>query len=179
MVDMILKLSGKEPKIHKTAWVAPNATIIGNVEIGEKTGIWFNVVIRADNGKIKIGRECTIEDNCIFHSKKGISIGNNVIINHNCVIHGAILKDNVLIGTNSYIFDDVEIGEGSMIENNSLILSNQKIPPRVYAKGDPYKKSEPKIKIIRKIDEDTRQRNLRFSINYTKMAMKFKNEIEY
>ncbi|MHA1378453.1 MAG: gamma carbonic anhydrase family protein [Candidatus Helarchaeota archaeon] len=174
---MILEFSGHKPKIHETAWIAPTAIIIGNVVIGERTGVWFNVVIRADNGKIEIGKECIIEDNCVLHSNKGILIGNNVIINHNCIIHGAKIQKNVLLGSNVCIYDNVEIGEGAMVENNSILLSNQKIPSRVFIKGDPYKKHNPKIKIIRKIKEDTHKRNIIFSKNYVNLAMKYKSEL--
>lgn len=127
------------PQINSKAWLAPNATVIGDVEIGEKTSIWFGAIIRGDVFKIKIGKESNIQDGCVVHctyKKAGVVIGNRVSIGHGALIHGCEIQDGCLIGMGAIIMDKAVIPknclvaagslvtEGSTFEEGSLILGN-------------------------------------------------------
>src|SRR5947209_5572646 len=98
---MIIPINGIYPKIHTLAWIAPTATIIGDVDIGEKSSIWFGTVVRGDVFAIKIGRETNVQDGCVMHStykKVGAVLGNRVSVGHRVILHGCHVEDGCLIG---------------------------------------------------------------------------------
>ncbi|SEF87525.1 Carbonic anhydrase or acetyltransferase, isoleucine patch superfamily [Caloramator fervidus] len=138
------------PKIHETVFIAEGAHIIGDVEIGEESNVWFNAVIRGDVNSIKIGKGTNIQDNTTIHASTGQSptiIGDYVTIGHNCIIHGCKIGDYSLIGMGSIILDNAEIGEYTIIGAGSLVTQNKKIPPRVLCMGSP-------AKIIRELTDE-------------------------
>ena len=134
---MIEPFKGKTPQIHPTAFVSKYACIIGDVEIGEGAGIWPGTVIRGDSGKIAIGKNTQIEDNCTVHSGAGMIIGQNVLIGHNVVVHCARIGDNALIGNNATLLDSAEIGEHCVIGANALVNMGMSVPARTFAFGVP------------------------------------------
>ncbi|MQY55232.1 MAG: gamma carbonic anhydrase family protein, partial [Dehalococcoidia bacterium] len=134
---MIKSFRGKTPRIHKTAFISEEAYIVGDVEIGEGSGIWPGTVIRGDSAKIVIGRNTQIEDNCTVHSGVPMTIGENVLIGHNVVVHCARIGDNVLIGNNATLLDYAEIGEYSVVGANALVNMGMKVPERTLAFGVP------------------------------------------
>lgn len=136
---MITSFRGITPKIHPTAYIAKTAEIIGNVEIGEGAGIWPGTVIRGDLGKVTIGRNTQIEDNCTVHADVPMTIGDDVLIGHNVVVHCARIGDDVLVGNHATLLDYAEIGEGSVIGANALINMSMKVPERSFAYGVPAK----------------------------------------
>ncbi|WLR43077.1 gamma carbonic anhydrase family protein [Bacillus carboniphilus] len=140
--------NGIEPSIHETVFVAPGAHIIGNVSIERYSTIWFNSVLRGDEGPIKIGAKTSIQDNVTCHLYEGspLSIGNEVTVGHNAVLHGCTIHNRCIIGMGSTILDGVEIGEESIIGANTLIPSNKTIPPRSLVVGSPGR-------IVRQITE--------------------------
>ena len=138
---MIESFRGKTPKIHKTAFISKQAYIVGDVEIGENVGIWPGVIVRGDSGRITIGKNTQIEDNCTVHSGVPMIIGENVLIGHNVVVHCARIGDSVLVGNNATLLDSAEIGEGCVIGANALVNMGMKIPDRTYAYGVPAKLS--------------------------------------
>ena len=134
---MIKSFENKEPKIHKTAYVSQTATIIGNVEIGEESGVWPGTVIRGDFARIKIGKQSIIEDNCVVHCGTPMVIGDNVIVGHSVVVHGKKIGNNCLIGSNSTILDNSEIGDYCVIGAGCVVSPGMKIPDRSYVLGVP------------------------------------------
>ena len=134
---MIREFNGKKPKIADSAFVSEWAYVVGDVEIGEGTGVWPGAVIRGDFGQIKIGENCQVEDNCVLHAGTNMIIGNNVIVGHNAVVHCLKIGDNVLIGNNATILDYSEIGEDSVIGANSMVPTGKKIPGNSLAVGIP------------------------------------------
>lgn len=134
---MIRTFNGKTPKIADSAFISEWAYIVGDVEIGENTGVWPGAVIRGDFGSIRIGKNCQIEDNSVIHSGANLEIGDNVIIGHSAVIHGLRIGNNVLIGNNATILDDAEIGGHCIIGSNSMVATGQKIPSDSVAVGVP------------------------------------------
>lgn len=139
---MILAYKGQWPKIHETAFVAPSADIIGDVEIGGHSTIWFQVVIRGDVNLIRIGNRTNVQDHSLLHvtrKKSPLHIGNEVTIGHRATLHGCTVGDRVLIGMGAIILDDAQIGEESMIGAGTLVTKKMVVPPRSLVLGSPGK----------------------------------------
>ena len=142
---MIKSFNGKTPRIARSAFVSETAYVIGDVEIGENSGVWPGAVVRGDLGIIKIGNGTFIEDNCVLHSGSPISDANDLIIGDSVVIgHGAIINccrigNNILIGTNSVILHDAEISDFCIIGAGCLIVQGMKIPDNSLVTGVPGK----------------------------------------
>jgi len=134
---MIRSVNGKTPKIAESAFVSEWAYVVGDVEVGENSGVWPGAVIRADFGSIRIGKNCQIEDNSVVHSGTPVEIGDNVIIGHSAVVHGLRIGDHVLIGNNATVLDYAEIGDYCVIGANSMVATGQKIPSNSLAIGVP------------------------------------------
>jgi len=140
---LIKTVRGYTPEIGDNCYLSENATIIGDVIIGDDCSIWFNTVLRGDVNSIRIGNKVNIQDGAVLHTlyqKSVIEIGDNVTIAHNAVIHGAKIASNVLIGIGAIILDHTEIGENSIIAAGSVVLSNSKIEPGSVWGGNPAKK---------------------------------------
>ncbi|MHA1793353.1 MAG: gamma carbonic anhydrase family protein [Promethearchaeota archaeon] len=119
--------NGKEPQIHDDAFIAPNAVIIGDVEIGAGTNVWFGVVIRAAACTIKIGKKCSIQENVVIHSEPQttLNIGNNVLIGHSAMVHGpGDIGDKSLIGIGAIKLQGKEVGKGCLVGAGSLVTKN-------------------------------------------------------
>lgn len=144
---LVRKVRGHEPEIGENTFLAENATIIGDVKIGENCSIWYNAVLRGDVNSIRIGNNTNIQDGAVIHTlydgSKNPSqthIGNYVSVGHNAIIHGAIIEDDCLIGMGATILDNAVVGTGCIVAANALVLSRQKLEPfSVYA-GVPAKK---------------------------------------
>jgi carbonic anhydrase/acetyltransferase-like protein (isoleucine patch superfamily) len=131
-----------KPKIHKSVFVAEGARIYGDVEIGEGSSVWFNAVIRGDEGKITIGKNSNIQDNAVVHSDMtvGTEIGDNVTVGHGAIIRGCKLRNNVVVGMNSTVMTNSEIGENSIVGANTFVPYDQKFPPLSLILGVPAKR---------------------------------------
>ena len=139
---IIRELRGFTPKIGKNCFIAENASIIGDVTMGDDCSIWYSVVLRGDVNTIKIGDRVNIQDGAVLHTlynRSVVEIGNDVSVGHNAVIHGAKVGNNVLVGMGAILMDNAEIAEGSIIAAGAVVLSNEKLEPGVYA-GVPAKK---------------------------------------
>ncbi|MFC2058719.1 gamma carbonic anhydrase family protein [Chloroflexota bacterium] len=140
---MIKSFDGKTPKIAESAFVSESAYVVGDVEIGENSSVWPGAVIRGDIGKIRIGSNTTVEDNCVIHSGSPASQDGDVTIEDNVHIgHGAILNchrigKSVLIGMNSTLLHDAEIGDYCIIGACCLISQGMKVPDRSFVTGIP------------------------------------------
>jgi carbonic anhydrase/acetyltransferase-like protein (isoleucine patch superfamily) len=136
---MIMNFKGKRPKISETAFIADSASVIGNVEIGDFSSVWFSAVIRGDRNKIKIGNRTNIQDNVVIHADpgNGVEIGDGVSVGHGAVLHGCKIESNVLIGMNSTILNGVEIGKNSIVGANALISAGKKFPENSLIIGVP------------------------------------------
>lgn len=136
---MIITYKGNKPEIDSTVFIAPGSQIIGDVNIGAESTIWFNAVLRGDEGPITIGRRCSIQDNTTIHlnADSPVVIEDEVTVGHNAVLHGCKVGKRSIIGMGSTILDHVEIGEECIIGANTLITSGKKIPPRSLVVGSP------------------------------------------
>ena len=134
---MIRSFNGKTPKIAGSAFVSEAAYVIGDVEIGENSGVWPGAVIRADFASIRIGSNTHIEDNAILHTGIPLEIGDNVIIGHSAVVHCRKIGNGVLVGNNATILDFAEIGDSCIIGANSMVAMGRKIPGNSLVVGVP------------------------------------------
>jgi len=137
---MIRTYKGIKPKIAATAFIEASAQVIGDVEIGEQSSVWFNCVIRGDVYHVRIGHSTNIQDGSIIHVTNGrfpTIIGNYVTVGHGVMLHGCTIKDRSLVGIGSIILDDVEVGEESFIAAGSLVTPGTVIPPRSMVMGSP------------------------------------------
>lgn len=130
-----------KPCIDASVFIAPNAQIIGNVQMDENTSAWFGAVIRGDADAIKIGKNTNIQDLSVCHVDKDVplTIGQNVTVGHRCIVHGCTIEDDCLIGMGAVVLNHAHIGKGSIIAAGTVILENTIIPPYSLVAGTPGK----------------------------------------
>ena len=159
------------PRIADSVIMMENATVVGDVSIGEGTTLWFNAVLRGDVNTITIGNHCNIQDGSVLHTlyqKSTIEIGDYVSVGHNVTIHGAHICDYALIGMGSTLLDDVEVGEGAIVAAGALVLKGTKIGTYEVWGGVP-------AKFIKKADpEQTNEINRKIAHNYAMYASWYK-----
>lgn len=136
---MIIEYMGKAPRIAEDVFIAPNAVLIGDVEIGAGSSVWYGAVIRADNNRIVIGRNSNVQDNCTLHcdEEAPIIIGDNVTVGHNAVVHGCTLDSSVLVGMNSTILNGAHIRSRSIIGAGAMVKGNSDFPEGSMIVGAP------------------------------------------
>jgi carbonic anhydrase/acetyltransferase-like protein (isoleucine patch superfamily) len=139
-MKVIRSARGVEPQIAKDVLVAENAAIIGDVQIKEKSSIWYNVTLRGDVMPIRIGKETNIQDNSVVHGtyqQYACEIGDRVTVGHGVILHGCTVEENCLIGMGSILMDGVVIGDHSIVGAGSLVTEGKKFPPRSLILGRP------------------------------------------
>jgi carbonic anhydrase/acetyltransferase-like protein (isoleucine patch superfamily) len=142
-MPVILPVRGISPVIPEDVFIAPNATVVGDVVMGESCSIWFNAVVRGDVNAIRMGNKVNVQDNAVIHctyEKHATTIGNNVSIGHSAIVHGCKVNDNVLIGMGAIVMDRVEVGSNSIVAAGAVVLEGTIIPPGSIFAGVPAKK---------------------------------------
>jgi carbonic anhydrase/acetyltransferase-like protein (isoleucine patch superfamily) len=139
--------------IDPTAYIAPGAVVLGDVQIGRDSSVWYNSVLRGDTDRITIGDATNIQDLSMIHADPGIpcSVGNRVTIGHRVILHGCTVEDDCLIGMGAVVLNGAKIGHGSVIGASALILEGTIVPPDSLVLGIP-------AKVVRQVDEATRAR---------------------
>lgn len=160
---LVKTLRGITPQIGRDCFLADNATVIGDVVMGDECSVWFNTVLRGDVNSIRIGNRVNIQDGSVLHTlyqKSTIEIGDDVSIGHNVTIHGAKIHNLALIGMGAVVMDDAEVGEGALVAAGSVVLSRTKIGPNELWGGAP-------AKFIKMVDpEQSREINQKIARNY-------------
>jgi len=136
----ILPFGDQNPKIDPKAYISPQATIVGNVEIGSKVSVWPGAVIRGDLASVRIGEGTCVQDSVVIHAHhedSPVIIGNNVIVGTSAVLHGVYIGDTVNIGEGCVVFDGATLGEGVVLAPGSIVPANVVIPPRSMNSGVP------------------------------------------
>jgi len=171
---MIISYKGKTPKIAPSAFVAENAVIIGDVEIGENSSVWFGCVIRCEENKIVIGKNTNIQDLTTIHTDHccSVIIGDNVTVGHNVVLHGCEIGNNVLIGMGTIIMNGSKIGDNSLIGAGSLITQNMVIPPNTLVFGRP-------AKVIRELTSEEIEKIAISAKEYIELSNEYKKIEDY
>lgn len=142
-MPIIKEVNGKFPSIPATCFIADNATIVGDVKMGDDCSIWFNAVVRGDVHFIKMGNKVNVQDGAIIHctyQKSPTTIGDNVSIGHNAIVHGCTIHDNVLIGMGSIVMDDCIIESNSIIAAGAVVVQNTHVESGCIYAGIPAKK---------------------------------------
>lgn len=156
-----------EPKIDETAFVAENAVIIGNVEIGAESSIWYNCVLRGDINSIRIGARTNIQDGTVIHVSRGenfaVVIEDEVTVGHSATIHGCYIEKGSLIGIGAIVLDGARIGANSLIAAGSLVTPNTIIPPKSFVLGSP-------ARVKRKLTEEEIKDLQRFWQGYVELS---------
>ena len=171
---MIIKaVNGKSPTIPEDCYVAENATIVGDVTLGDSCSIWFNAVVRGDVNTITIGNKVNIQDGAIIHctyQKHTTTIGNNVSIGHNAIVHGCVIHDNVLIGMGAIVMDNCVVESNSIIAAGAVVTQNTVVPSGTIYAGVP-------AKWVKNIDASNFAGEIeRISNNYVMYSSWFKEE---
>lgn len=139
----IFKLDGRGPvfPVSGDAWVAPNATLIGDVRLDEEASVWFGAILRGDNEPLTVGARSNVQDGCVFHTDMGfpLSIGADCTIGHNAILHGCTIKDNSLVGMGATVLNGAVIGSNCIIGANALIGEGKEIPDNSLVVGVPGK----------------------------------------
>ncbi|MDF2449812.1 MAG: gamma carbonic anhydrase family protein [Bacteroidota bacterium] len=139
----ILPVNGIEPSLGNNSFIAPNATIVGDVICGDDCSFWFNAVVRGDVNSIRIGNKVNIQDGAVIHctyQKTKTVLGNNVSVGHNAIVHGSTIHDNVLIGMGAIVMDNCEIGSNSIIAAGAVLTEGTVVPSGCIFAGVPARK---------------------------------------
>ena len=142
-MPFLFEIQGINPSWGNNCFIAPNATLCGDVIMGDDCSIWFNAVIRGDVNSIRMGNKVNVQDGAIIHCtylRSKTIIGNNVSIGHNAIVHGCVIEDNVLVGMGAIIMDHAKIGTNSIIAAGAVVLEDTRVEPGSIYAGVPAKK---------------------------------------
>jgi len=170
-MPLIKAIKGTSPKISKNTWLAENATVIGNVTIGENCSVWFNAVIRGDVNSITIGDNTNIQDGAVIHCtylKASTTIGNNVSIGHNAIVHGCTLENDSMVGMGAIVMDKCVVESGAIVAAGSVVTENTTVKSGWIYAGIPAKP-------IKEISAETKEALL---VNTPKNYMLYKSWME-
>ncbi|MEO6288774.1 MAG: gamma carbonic anhydrase family protein [Ginsengibacter sp.] len=174
-MSLILEVKGIKPAWGNNCYIAPNATLAGDIIMGDDCSVWFNAVIRGDVNSIRMGNKVNVQDGAVIHctyQKTSTIIGNNVSIGHNAIVHGCVIDDNVLIGMGAIVMDNTKIGCNCIIAAGAVVLENSVIEPGSIYAGVPAKK-------VKTIPQELIDGEIsRIANNYLMYAGWFKDEIE-
>jgi carbonic anhydrase/acetyltransferase-like protein (isoleucine patch superfamily) len=136
---MFIEFNGKRPKVAASAFVAPTAVLIGDVEVGEQSSIWFGVVIRGDNGPIRIGARTSVQDNSVVHVSRGsrTTIGDDCTVGHSVTMEDCAIENGALIGSNAVILNGATVGSRALIAAASVVAAKANVPPETLNAGAP------------------------------------------
>ncbi|MFV0345780.1 MAG: gamma carbonic anhydrase family protein [Bacteroidales bacterium] len=140
---LIRKINDKEPMFGDDCFLAENATIVGDVVMGDRCSIWYGAVIRGDVHYIKMGNQVNVQDNAVIHAtykKSPTNIGNNVSIAHGAIVHGCTIKDNVLVGMNAVVLDDAVVESNSIIAAGAIVTKGTVVESGSVYAGSPARK---------------------------------------
>lgn len=166
---MIYALDGVTPDIAPDAWVAPDANVIGDVELGARASVWFGATLRGDNEPIRVGAGSNVQENCVFHTDMGfpLTVGVGCTIGHKVMLHGCTIGDGALIGMGATVLNGARIGENCLIGAGALITENKEIPPGSLVMGAPGR-------VVRELDEAAIDALRASAVHYAEKAALFR-----
>lgn len=168
---LLIPFEGKTPQVDPTAWLAPNATLIGDVWVGPGASIWFGAVLRGDMDRIELGAGSNLQDNVVVHTDTGIPtvIGKNVGVGHLALVHGATVEDGCLIGMGARLLNGSHIGTGAMVAAGALVLEGRSVEPGHIVAGVPAKdRGELTPEVAQRVHEN--------AFRYQELAARYRNQ---
>ncbi|HEY9766343.1 MAG TPA: gamma carbonic anhydrase family protein [Chroococcales cyanobacterium] len=155
-----------EVVIHSSVFVAPTATVVGEVKVGEGASIWYGAVVRGDMAPVTIGENTNIQDGALLHTNFGypLILGKNITVGHGAILHGAKIGDNALIGMGAIVLDGAFVGEGAVIGAGAVVGEGRVIPPGTLFLGVPAKP-------VREVSPEEKERILRNAEHYREYAL--------
>lgn len=165
---MIYALDDRRPQIDPSAWVAPDANVIGAVSLAAGASVWFGSTLRGDNEMIEIGAGSNVQENCVFHTDMGfpLKVGENCTIGHKAMLHGCVIGDGSLVGMGATILNGARIGAGCLIGAGALITEGKEIPDGAMVLGAPGK-------VVRTLNDAARDAILVSAAHYRANAQRF------
>ncbi len=164
--NLIIPLNGHTPRVDRSAYIAPNACLIGQVEIGPEASIWFGCVLRGDINYIRVGAQTNLQDLCVVHvghKDQGTEIGERVSVGHRVVLHSCTIEDEALVGMGAVVLDRARVGQGAMVGAGAVVPPGMVIPPRHLALGTP-------AKVVRELTPEDLERNRGVLRRYLKVV---------
>jgi carbonic anhydrase/acetyltransferase-like protein (isoleucine patch superfamily) len=164
---LILSYDGLTPQIDPTAWLAPNATVVGDARIDESACVFYGAVVRADMAASRLGAGSNLQDNVVVHTDYGFSavIGAGVSVGHAAVVHGCTIEDHCLIGMHATVLNGAVVGTGSLVAAGTVILEGTRIPPRSLVAGVPGK-------VRRSLTDEEYERVIQNALTYLELSAK-------
>ena len=168
----LYRLGDKQPQLGPNAWIAPNASVIGDIHLGAAASIWWNATLRGDNDPIHIGERTNIQDGSVLHTDEGVPmhIGDDVTVGHLVMMHGCTVGDCSLIGIGSVILNRAVIGKGCIVGANTLIPEGKVFPDRVLIVGSPGK-------VVRDLSDDDVARLKASADHYVANALRYRTTL--
>jgi carbonic anhydrase/acetyltransferase-like protein (isoleucine patch superfamily) len=165
---MGIAFDGHQPTIAADAWVAPTATLVGQVRIGDRASIWYGAVLRGDRAGITVGEGSNVQDGCVLHADPGFpcTLGNRVTVGHRAVVHGCTIDDDVLVGMGAVVLNGARVGSGSLLAAGTIVLEGAEIPPGSLVAGVPGK-------VRRELTDDERERIGQNAANYLDLSRRY------
>lgn len=168
----LFKLGDKAPQLGAHVWVAPNATVIGDIRLGDNVSVWWNAILRGDNDPIHIGDNSNIQDGSMLHTDEGVPmhIGANVTVGHLVTLHGCTVGDGSLIGIGSVVLNRAVIGKESLVGANTLIPEGKVFPERSLIVGSPGK-------VVRQLTDEEVARLRTSAAHYVANAARYRDTL--
>jgi len=169
----VYSLGDAQPTIDESAWIAPDANVIGNIVLEAKSSVWFGSTLRGDNEVIHVREGSNVQENCVFHTDQGypLTIGKNCTIGHKVMLHGCTIGDNSLIGMGATVLNGAKIGNNCLIGAGALITENKVIPDGSLVMGSPGK-------VVRQLDEKAIQMLTGSALHYSENAARFRRDMK-
>ncbi|GAB6990286.1 gamma carbonic anhydrase family protein [Paenibacillus pini] len=166
---MLIKYYEQMPRIHSSVYMAEGAKIIGDVQVGEESSIWFNAVLRGDMAPILIGNRCNIQDGTVGHvnTDQPLILADEVSVGHAAIIHGCTIGKGTLIGMGAIVLNGADIGEYALVGAGSIVTENKKIPPYTLSLGSP-------ARVVRELTEEDLQRMTRTMEGYVEKGRAYR-----
>jgi carbonic anhydrase/acetyltransferase-like protein (isoleucine patch superfamily) len=167
---LILSFGGHTPRIGRDVFLAPNATLIGDVEIADGASVWFGAVLRGDIGPIRVGPRTNVQDLACLHLTEGVSeviLGADVTVGHGAILHGCVIGDRCLVGMGSVVLDNARVGESSVIAAGSVVTARMVVPPRSLVRGTP-------ARVVREATEEEAALGINGARHYMETAHRFR-----
>ncbi|MFN0157875.1 MAG: gamma carbonic anhydrase family protein [Bacteroidota bacterium] len=164
----VLTFEGQSPRLDHSVFVAAGVHVIGNVQVGAESSLWFNCVLRGDINRITIGERTNIQDGCVLHvtHQYAVNVGSDVTVGHRAIVHGCTVEDACLIGMGAIVLDGARIGAQSLIAAGTVVLQNVVVPPGSLVAGVPGR-------VVRRLTDEEKVHIIQSATNYTAYARRY------